>query len=62
MDKYIIKHIDKLDFNKKLFIARLIYLRDIELKQSNNGVYCFIKNIDEKTKKEIYDIIKSYLN
>jgi len=60
-ERYIASNIDKLSHSQKVHIARILYFRNVELKQSNNGVYCFIKVIDEKTKKEVESIIKLFL-
>ena len=50
MDKFIIDNINILSLENKQTVAKILLFKDIDLQQSNNGAYCFIDKIDERTK------------
>ena len=52
--QYIIKHINRLNFSDRETVCRIVAFRGYELRQSNNGAYIHINEIDEKTINEIY--------
>jgi len=63
--QYIINNIHLLSIEERYTVSKILNFRDVPLKQTNNGVYTFIKDIDENTLNEVYIFLKtklSYLN
>ena len=53
--QYIIKQINRLSFHDRETVCRIVAFRGYELRQSNNGAYIHINEIDENTLNEIYN-------
>ena len=60
--QYIIKNINLLSIEERYSVSKILNFRDVPLKQTNNGVYTFIKDIDENTLNEVYIFLKTKLN
>ena len=57
--KYITDHINKLTLQERYDICEIIYFYDDEaLKQTNNGVWCLFKNLENETILKVYESIK----
>ena len=56
--KFIVSNINKLSFDTKNTVVKMLLFRDIDVKQSNNGVYCLLDNIDD----DMLDIIYNFIN
>ena len=57
--KFVLKHINLLSLNNKYTIAKILMFREFDLKQTNNGAYITVDQIDDRTLYDIYDFIKS---
>ena len=57
--QYIIKQINRLSFPDRYTVCRTAVFRGYKLRQSNNGAYIHIKQIDENTLNDI-DIFLKY--
>ena len=60
--QYIIKNINLLSIEERYSVSKILNFRDVPLKQTNNGVYTFIKDIDENTLNEVYIFLKTKLS
>ena len=60
--QYIINNIHLLSIEERYTVSKILNFRDVPLKQTNNGVYTFIKDIDENTLNEVYIFLKTKLN
>ena len=60
--QYIIKQINRLSFPDRVIVCRIVVFRGYKLRQSNNGAYIHIKEIDENTLNEIYTFLKYKLS
>lgn len=60
--QYIINNINLLSIEERYTVSKILNFRDVPLKQTNNGVYTFIKDIDENTLNEVYIFLKTKLN
>ena len=60
--QYIINNINLLSIEERYSVSKILNFRDVPLKQSNNGVYTFIKDIDENTLNEVYIFLKTKLS
>ena len=60
--QYIINNINLLSIEKRYTVSKFLNFRDVPLKQTNNGVYTFIKDIDENTLNEVYICLKTKLS
>jgi len=60
--KYIVNNINKLSIEEKNNICKMLLIYNIELKQCNNGVYIFTKDLDDSIINLIYNSVKSKLN
>ena len=59
---YIINNINLLSIEERYTVSKILNFRDVPLKQTNNGVYTFIKDIDENTLNEVYIFLKTKLS
>ena len=60
--KYIIDNINKLSIEEKNNLCKILLIYGIQIKQNNNGVYIFTKDLDESINKFIYNSVKTKLN
>ena len=60
--QYIINNINLLSIEERYSVSKILNFRDVPLKQTNNGVYTFIEDIDENALNEVYIILKTKLN
>ena len=60
--QYIINNINLLSIEERYSVSKILNFRDVPLKQTNNGVYVFIKDIDENTLNEVYIFFKTKLS
>lgn len=60
--QYIINNINLLSIEERYSVSKILNFRDVPLKQTNNGVYTFIKDIDENTLNEVYIFLKTKLS
>lgn len=60
--QYIINNINLLSIEERYSVSKILNFRDVPLKQTNNGVYVFIKDIDENTLNEVYIFLKTKLS
>ena len=60
--QYIINNIHLLSIEERYTVSKILNFRDVPLKQTNNGVYTFIKDIDENTLNEVYIFLKTKLS
>ena len=60
--QYIINNINLLSIEERYSVSKILNFRDVPLKQTNNGVYTFIKDIDENTLNEVYICLKTKLS
>ena len=57
--KYITDNINKLTLQERYDICKIIYFYvDEALKQTNNGVWCLFKNLENKTILKVYESTK----
>ena len=60
--QYIINNINLLSIEERYTVSKILNFRDVPLKQTNNGVYTYIKDIDENTLNEVYICLKTKLS
>ena len=60
--QYIINNINLLSIEERYTVSKILNFRDVLLKQTNNGFYTFIKDIDENTLNEVYICLKTKLS
>ena len=60
--QYIIKQINRLSFPDRETVCKILSFRGYELRQSNNGVYIHINDIDQNTLSEVCNFLKSKLS
>ena len=60
--EYIANHNDKLSLSYRYTVARILVFKTYELVQSNNGCYIPLDEIDEETKHDMYNFLKTKLN
>ena len=60
--QHIINNINLLLIEERDSVSKILNFRDVPLKQTNNGVYTFIKDIDENTLNEVYIFLKTKLS
>ena len=60
--QYSINQINRLSFPDRYTVCRIAFFRGYKLRQSNNGAYIHIKEIDENTLNEIYHFFKHKLS
>ena len=56
--QYIIKQIIRLSFPDRYTVCRIVVFRGYKLRQSNNGAYIHINEIDENTLSDICNFLK----
>ena len=57
--KYITDNINKLSLQDRYDICKIIYFYNDEiLKQTNNGVWCLFKNLEDETILKVYESTK----
>ena len=59
--KFIDKYINLLDIDKKEYICKILITYNIMIYQSNNGIYCNNKDLNNDIINKIYDYIKIYI-
>ena len=59
--QYIINNNSLLSIEERYSVSTFLKFRAVPLKQTNNGVYSFIKDIDENTLNEVYICLKTRL-
>ena len=60
--QYIIKQINNVSQADRYTVCRIAVFRGYKLRQSNNGAYIHINEIDENTFNEIYNFLKNKLS
>ena len=60
--QYIIKQINNASQADRYTVCRIAVFRGYKLRQSNNGAYIHIHEIDENTLNEIYTVLKYKLS
>ena len=60
--QYIIKQINSVSQTDRETVCRIVAFRGYELRQSNNGAYIHINEIDENTLSEVYNFLKNKLS
>ena len=55
--EFIVRKINILDLNKKEHICKMLLAHEVELVQSNNGVYCTL----DKLSDELINLVYHYL-
>ena len=60
--QYIIKNINLLSIEERYTVSKILNFRNVPLKQTNDGVYTCIKDIDENTLNEVYIFLKTNLS
>ena len=62
MGNYIARNVNKLSYQDKVHVVKMLLFREQPLQQSNNGCFIYLREIDENIKKEIFNFIKLKLN
>ena len=60
--QYIIKQINNVCQTDRYTVCRIAVFRGYKLRQSNNGAFIHISEIDENTLSEIYNFLKTKLS
>ena len=60
--QYVIKSINNVCQTDRYTVCRIAVFRGYKLRQSNNGAYIHINEIDENTLNKIYDLLKNKLS
>ena len=55
--EFIIRKINILDLNKREHIAKILLAYEIDVKQTNNGVYCMMHALSDELIDTIYDYL-----
>ena len=55
--QFIIRKINILDLNKREHITKILLAYEIDVKQTNNGVYCMIDALSDELINTIYDYL-----
>ncbi len=55
--EFIIRKINILDLNKREHIAKILLAYEIDVKQTNNGVYCMMDALPDELINTIYDYL-----
>ena len=55
--RFIVKKINILNLNKREHIAKILLAYEIDVKQTNNGVYCMIDAMSDELINTIYDYL-----
>ena len=56
--EFIVRKINILNMEYKNRLCKLLLTMGIDVKQTNNGVYCFFDDIEERLINFIYDFVK----
>ena len=56
--QYVIKNINNVCQTDRYTVCRIAVFRGYKLRQSNNGAFIHISEIDENTLSEIYNFLK----
>ena len=59
--EFIVRKINILDMEYKNQLCRFLLTMGVDVKQTNNGAYCFFDNMEERLIHFIYDFIKMNL-
>jgi hypothetical protein len=59
--RYITRHINMIDMNKKAHVCSILLIHGIDVKQNNNGAYCFFDELDDALLDVVYQYLKSAL-
>ena len=59
--QYVIKNINNVCQTDRYTVCRIAVFRGYKLRQSNNGAFIHISEIDENTLSEIYNFLKKKL-
>ena len=59
--EFIVRKINILDMEYKNQLCRFLLAMGVDVKQTNNGAYCFFDNMEERLIHFIYDFIKMNL-
>ena len=54
---FIVKKINILNLNKREHIAKILLAYEIDVKQTNNGVYCMIDAMSDELINTVYDYL-----
>ena len=54
---FIVKKINILNLNKREHITKILLAYEIDVKQTNNGVYCMIDAMSDELINTIYDYL-----
>ena len=55
--EFIISKINILDLHKKEHIAKILLAYEIDVKQTNNGIYCMIDTLPDELLNIVYDFL-----
>ena len=55
--EFIIRKINILDLNKKEHIAKILIAYEVDVRQTNNGVYCMIDTLPDELLNIVYDFL-----
>ena len=55
--EFIIRKINILDLNKREHIAKILLAYEIDVKQTNNGVYCMMDALSDELINTIFDYL-----
>ena len=59
--EFIVHKINILDMNLKSQLCKNLLTMGIDVKQTNNGVYCYFDDMEERLVNFIYDFVKANL-
>ena len=55
--EFIIRKINILDLTKREHIAKILLAYEVDVKQTNNGVYCMIDALPDELLNTVYDFL-----
>ena len=55
--EFIIRKINILDLHKKEHIAKILLAYEVDVKQTNNGIYCMIDTLPDELLNIVYDFL-----
>ena len=56
--EFIVRKVNILDMHYKSQLCKVLLTMGIDVKQTNNGAYCFFDDMEERLLNFIYDFIK----
>ena len=56
--EFITRNVNVLDMNNKNRLCKMLLIMGIDLKQTNNGVYCFFDALEDRMLNFVYDFVK----